>query len=853
MTSVDLELSLLIDVSGSVSSSEYELQIGGYADAFDDASLYENIISQGLDGKIAVNFILWSSQQQEVVAWTLIDSVSASQNFAQTIRETLLPEFGGSRPFSGGTNSGSAIDFADDLFFSNDFEGRRKAIEVSGDGSGGSSSTEAARDEALAKGINVINGIVIGTSNSVTNFYQNSLIGGTNADGTPAFVGNASTFQEFGAVVRDVLVRELTPPAFFSVSDASLQEGDSNTTQLTFTVTLSKASTQTTSIDFTTIDGSAIAGKDFTATNGTLTFAPGETSKTVVVDVTDDNRLEVEETFSLVLSNAVNAELRDIPGIGTIVDNDSLRLSSTAIDEGSGVGTVVGELAATDATDTDPFTFSLLANGDGRFALSGNQIQVVDGSRLDFETDSSHDITVQAQDTAGNTFETTFTIQVNDVRDGKVDNLEVTISAPRRIAANGTDEVTVTYRNTGDIEIAAPLLSLEASGALFRRDAETEFGDNEVQFLGISNQGVPGVLPPGASNSFTVEFKPDGTSNDAINFIVGAIDEDAVIDWESLRETSRPSFIPPEAWDETYDNFVAQVGTLAADYGKLLIDNANYLNELGQYEPYADNLLAFEFQQASDFQGISQRYSLGSFGRGRTFIGDIELSADEEGNVSISNSGTVRTFDLLQDGTYQGQTGNFSTITFDDATGIYTLTETDGTATVFNSDGKIDFIEDTNGNRLTANYTNSQLTSLTDSFSSSLTFEYNGNGRIANVSDSDGRITIYGYDASGELLETVTDETGTTSYTYNDRATLTSITDPNGTKVEFIYNDQGRLGRQSITSNTANGVRTEVINYSYGEAGEVTVTDGLGNETKLLRNENGQVGRLTDANGRLIN
>ncbi|MGB3638790.1 MAG: DUF1194 domain-containing protein, partial [Rivularia sp. (in: cyanobacteria)] len=459
MTSVDLELSLLIDVSGSVSFSEYELQIGGYADAFDDASLYENIISQGLDGKIAVNFILWSSsRQQEVVGWTLIDSASASQNFAQTIRETLLPEFGGSRPFSGGTNSAAAIDFADDLFFSNDFEGRRKAIEISGDGAGGgSSSSQAARDEALAKGINVINGIVIGTSSSVTNFYQNSLIGGTNADGTPAFVDNASNFQEFGDVVRDVLVRELTPPAFFSVSDASLQEGDSNTAQLTFTVTLSKASTQTTLIDFATSDGTATAGKDFTAISGTLTFAPGETSKTVVVDVTDDNRLEVEETFSLVLSNAVNAELRDIPGIGTIVDNDSLRLSSTAIDEGSAAGTTVGELAATDIDD--PFSFSLLADADGRFALNGNQLQVVDSSRLDFETNISHDITVQAQDAAGNTFERIFTIQVNDVTDGEVDNLEVTISAPRRITANGTDEVTVTYRNTGDTELAAPLLN----------------------------------------------------------------------------------------------------------------------------------------------------------------------------------------------------------------------------------------------------------------------------------------------------------------------------------------------------------------------------------------------------------
>jgi hypothetical protein len=84
-----------------------------------------------------------------------------------------------------------------------------------------------------------------------------------------------------------------------------------------------------------------------------------------------------------------------------------------------------------------------------------------------------------------------------------------------------------------------------------------------------------------------------------------------------LRESSRPDFINPEAWNEVYDNFLAEVGTTVGDYSELLIENANYLGEIGEYEPYADNLLAFEFQQASDFQSITQRYSLGAFGRDR--------------------------------------------------------------------------------------------------------------------------------------------------------------------------------------------------------------------------------------------
>jgi hypothetical protein len=87
------------------------------------------------------------------------------------------------------------------------------------------------------------------------------------------------------------------------------------------------------------------------------------------------------------------------------------------------------------------------------------------------------------------------------------------------------------------------------------------------------------------------------------------------------------------------------------------------------------------------------------------------LFLDAESNVYLVSSDTVRSFDLQADGSYLGQEVDFATLSLDQAAGIYTLTETDGTATVFNSAGKIDYIEDTNGNRITTAYSEGNLTS----------------------------------------------------------------------------------------------------------------------------------------------
>ena len=101
-----------------------------------------------------------------------------------------------------------------------------------------------------------------------------------------------------------------------------MTEGDSGTQNATFTVTLAPASGQSVSVDYATADGTATAPADYAATSGTLTFSPGQTTQTVTVPVVGDTLDELDETFTLNLSNASNAAILDSNGLGTILDND---------------------------------------------------------------------------------------------------------------------------------------------------------------------------------------------------------------------------------------------------------------------------------------------------------------------------------------------------------------------------------------------------------------------------------------------------------------------------------------------------------------------------------------------------
>jgi hypothetical protein len=107
-----------------------------------------------------------------------------------------------------------------------------------------------------------------------------------------------------------------------SVADAVATEGDTGTNPMTFTVTLSGTDARPVTIGFATADGSARAPGDYQATSGTLTFNPGEVSKTVTVAVKGDTLNESDETFSLILSSPANAVLGRAQAFGTIIDNE---------------------------------------------------------------------------------------------------------------------------------------------------------------------------------------------------------------------------------------------------------------------------------------------------------------------------------------------------------------------------------------------------------------------------------------------------------------------------------------------------------------------------------------------------
>ena len=116
-----------------------------------------------------------------------------------------------------------------------------------------------------------------------------------------------------------------------SIADVSLAEGNAGIKSAMFTVTLSVASTKTVTVSYATSDGTASAvgaaatgGKDYSATSGMLSFAPGETSKIVYVPINGDTVDEDDETLNVTLSSPTNATILDGTAIGTIANDDTM-------------------------------------------------------------------------------------------------------------------------------------------------------------------------------------------------------------------------------------------------------------------------------------------------------------------------------------------------------------------------------------------------------------------------------------------------------------------------------------------------------------------------------------------------
>jgi hypothetical protein len=236
-----------------------------------------------------------------------------------------------------------------------------------------------------------------------------------------------------------------------SINDVSIAEGNNGTTNLVFTVTLSAASAATVNVGYTTANGTALTSdSDYQSTSGTLTFIPGDLTKPITVVINGDQKTELDETVLVNLTNPVNAVVSDAQGVGTIQNDDTLRL---LLEES---GPVATQATALDSVwlVRDPFTIQSLVDAFNPGADHNKRIILFAENLTLNQGETAAAVTITLVD--GNS--QTFTVTAEDVR--LVPNTsfsQVVFRLPDNIAA-GICLVTINVHgqisNTGTIRIA---------------------------------------------------------------------------------------------------------------------------------------------------------------------------------------------------------------------------------------------------------------------------------------------------------------------------------------------------------------------------------------------------------------
>ena len=197
---VDLELILMVDGSGSVDDDEYLLQRLGYARALRNPRVI-SAIRNGPLGRIAIAYVEWSGPDLKVpiVPWTVLSDKASIEAVAKRLEKEPRVLYGG------GTAIGDAILYGARSLAANAFEGKRRVIDLSGDGPDRDGLPAIfGRDQAVARGLTV-NGLpILGEFPGLDVFFLDNVIGGPGAFSIPA-----RTFKDFNSAVLTKLIREI--------------------------------------------------------------------------------------------------------------------------------------------------------------------------------------------------------------------------------------------------------------------------------------------------------------------------------------------------------------------------------------------------------------------------------------------------------------------------------------------------------------------------------------------------------------------------------------------------------------------------------------------------------------------
>jgi RHS repeat-associated protein len=479
--------------------------------------------------------------------------------------------------------------------------------------------------------------------------------------------------------------------------------------------------------------------------------------------------------------------------------------------------------------------------------------------------------------------------------------LVTSLSIPNPIGYHIPSTLYVQYSNTGQVAMPAPLLVVSAiqypnpvlpedgvSAALMTLNASLQglgfwttaipqgFA-NVAQFLASGK--TPGVLQPGESETVPIYYagwqQPWNFSYPPIQFTLGVLEvtNTTPVNWGSLESQMQPASISNDVWNVLFGNFTSQAGTTWGQYVQMLDNDSAYLYRLGDNVSDIGALLTFEFAKANAMnviqnlasasdayrptpgpaltfsrvfpQTITQRYTQGPLGYGWSHNWQYSLSVGTDGTVTVTGpGGSTRVFQPDSRGGYFDQAGDYGVLT-SLGNGAYSLQETHGLITFYNSNGTLNYIQDPNGNTVTASWSGNLLTSLTHSSGQSLQFTYSGN-LIQTVTDPVGRTTTFSYDSMGHLTNAAYFDGTQLGYAYStangaaSEHALTQITFPSGTHQYFSYDQNGRLA--SITRDGG----AEPISFGYAGA-MITVTDAYANTTAISLDNNGLRAKVVTA------
>jgi len=559
--------------------------------------------------------------------------------------------------------------------------------------------------------------------------------------------------QGQGTITND----DFPPTPAASVSDATIVEGQSGVTYLSFTVSLNIAPTSAVSIDYATANGTATAGSDYLAVSGTVSFAAGEQSKTILVPVVGDANAEANETLTVNLSNPSGATVSDGQGVGTITNDDaSAYFSLSSGNFGPETWTDTSRITANDNWSGVPYIVGYLGDIDPAGAVTGVDPRTLTGANI-----------------------------------GQVD-----------VIANQTNPNTQTSGGVAEFEIADPTIALQGSG--------TADAPSLVLFLDASGRqdihltatlrDIDGSADD-AAQQVNVQYRTD--PNGTWTNVAGGYFADVTTGGSATQTTSLDVILPAGANNAP----LLQVRIMTTNAGGsdewVGIDNiavssnqgpASYsISDSAVFEGTGGTTpISFTVTRAGDTSAAGTiDYSV-AFPGGGSSADASDLSSALTGTVSFNAGETskVLTLQIVADSNPEADEG--FTVTLSNPSAGGTLGDSKGVGTIVNDDGSPPFV------------TISDITQVEgDSGSSTFTFTVTRSGGTGaftvDYSTADGTATT----AGGDYVAT----SGTLSFAAGETSKQVSVTVNGDTAGEF---------NETFALNLANPTGFAVLSDSSG-------------------------------------